>query len=239
MAAADTSLDESLNALDSHSSVEYRLSVLRQFAELWHGPIRPGDGYAEDELQGRPIPHPLRRWFRLAGHRRGVFSGQNALLAPEELTVDSDGRVIFYVENQGVYVWSTMLEGDDPPVLGRFDDPETPWTEEGVTLSEFLIGACLFQATMSARFGAAASWADQTTLDQVATHLTPLPLVPWRWPASPARFYARKGAFMFACPNNGNQGNEAVSIWIGSKTAEPLAFLKTIVDKRWEYVAIE
>jgi hypothetical protein len=32
-----------------------------------------------------------------------------------------NGRLFFYVENQGVYQWSTLSAGDDPPVFGRYE----------------------------------------------------------------------------------------------------------------------
>jgi hypothetical protein len=135
-------------------------------------------------------------------------------------------------------LWSTTLESNDPPEWGRFNDIRVPWTKEGMTLSEFLIGACLFQAIMDAPFGASMAWAEQATLDRIAEVIHPLPLAPWRWPANPSRFYADRGAFMFAAPNDDNLGNKAFSLWIGAKTKEPVAFLKQIVDDTWEHVAL-
>src|SRR5206468_2654566 len=106
--------------------------------------------YTDDELRGIALPKPLRWWYRLVGHRESSICNQIFLQAPSELRPDADGRVVFYVENQGVYLWSIMLEGDDPPVWSRFQQPGVPWTQEGMSLSEFLIGACLFQAIMDA-----------------------------------------------------------------------------------------
>jgi hypothetical protein len=120
------------------------------------------------------------------------------------MKLDDEGRLLFHVENQGVYLWSTSLERDDPPVLGRFNETGVPWSKVGMTLSEFLIGGCLFQAVMDAPFGASVAWADQATLDRVAEVIRPLPLVSWRWPAYPSGFYAKEGAFMFVSPNDDN-----------------------------------
>lgn len=231
--------DDSLRRLGPHSTTEDRLNVLRHIAEFWHGPIGPKDGFTEEELRGKPIPASLSWWFRLAGRRTWIMSGQNDLLGPEKLAVNDEGRLLFYVESQGVYLWATLPDGDDPIVLGRFNEPGIPWTEEGMVLSQFLIGACLFQAIMAAQFGASASWIDQATLDKLAAKLPELPLAPWRWPAFPGRFFARGGAGMFACPNGISQGNLGFSVWIGAKAAEPLAFLKNVVDRDWEYVALE
>lgn len=232
-------LDDSLRRLGPHSTTEDRLDVLRQIAEFWHGPIGPDDGFTEEELRGIPIPAPLRWWFRLAGRRTRILSGQNDFLDPEKLVIDDDGRLLFYVECQGVHLWATMPDGDDPIVFGRFNEPGIPWTEEGMTLSEFMIGACVFQAIMGAPFGASASWIEQTTLDRLAAEIPTLPLAPWRWPAFPGRFFARGGAAMFACPNDTIQGNLGFSVWIGAKAAEPLAFLENVVDRDWEYAALK
>ncbi len=231
------SLDDALSRLDSESTTDQRLALIGQLVEFWEGPLRISDGYTEDDLNGKALPIPLRRWFRLAGRRQELMSGQNFLIEPDKLKIDQDGRLVFYVENQGVYLWSTTSQGDDPLVEGRFNDTNT-WEEEGMPLSEFLIGAFLFQAIMQAPFGAALGWAEPKTLDRLAKTIPPLPLVPWRWPSYPSRFYARKGAFMFAAANNDNQGNKAFSIWIGAKTGEPLAILKEIVDDTWDHVAL-
>ena len=231
-------LDDALHRLGRHSTVDQRLAVLRQLIEYWDGPIGPASGYSAEELKGIQMPLPLRWWFKTAGHRQGLMSGQNLLLAPDELRLDDDGRLLFYIENQGVYLWSTTLIGDDPPVWGRVNEGHIPWSVEGMTLSEFLIGACLFQTVIGAPFGASAACADQCTLDRITAEIPPLPIVPWRWPANPSRFYAKNGAFMFVSPNFDNHGNEAFSIWVSAKTRQPLSFLKQIVDKEWEHTTL-
>jgi hypothetical protein len=56
-----------------------------------------------------------------------VLSHQDQLVDPHDLTVDCDGRMIFYVENQGVYIWATDSRGEDPVLQGRFDAEGEPW----------------------------------------------------------------------------------------------------------------
>ena len=77
--------------------------------------------------------------------------------------------------------------------------------------------------------------AGQGTLDRIAAEISPLALLPWRWPAFPGLFYARNGGFMFASPNDDDHGNKAFSIWVGAQTPPPVAFLKGIVDDEWDY----
>jgi hypothetical protein len=232
-------LDRSLCGLGQAQSVHERLAILRQLAEYWHGPIGPGEGFTDDELKGKPAPFPLRWWYQLAGRRENILGGQNKLLKPNQLKLDEQGRVPFYVENQGVYLWSAALQDDDPHVWGRFEEAGRPWSEEDMRLSEFLIGACLFESIMQSPFGATAAWADESTLEQIAVELTPLPLAPWRWPSDPSRFFARNGGFMFASPNANRQTIKCYSIWVGAKTARPLAFLNQIVNQEtWEHIAL-
>jgi hypothetical protein len=103
-----------------------------------------------------------------------------------------------------------------------------------MSLSEFLLGAAIFQAIMGAPFGAWASWAEQATLDRLVAEVPAVRLIPWRWSAFPGRFFARNGAAMFACPNDDSRGNRAFTIRIGAKSAESLSFLKQVVDDGWE-----
>jgi hypothetical protein len=62
----------------------------------------------------------------------------------------------FCRENQGCYFWSTLPEGDDPPVFGRENDAE-PWRPEAMTVSEHLILACLLEAIFAMRLMAPAT----------------------------------------------------------------------------------
>lgn len=223
-------VDRALDSLRSPTTIEDRLGVLRQLVEFWHGPIRPGDGFSDAELAGVPLPMPLRWWYRWAGKRDEIMSGQNILYKPVhkywQLTVEGD-RLRFYCENQGVYHWSTLTQGDDPPVFGRYQSTD-PWAQEAVTLSEHLILACLFEAVIChAKYGASAPL-DEKKLSEITNRIPPVAIAPWRWEGS--RFFAGQGAFMWA--------TEHCYVWIGAKTEDPLRFLRPYVGNDWDYVAI-
>ncbi len=231
-AAVDGALDRLRQPMD----VEGRLGVLREVVTYWHGLIRPEDGIPEAELEGLAIPYPLRWWYRWAGRRRKIISGQNILLQPNELRVRDD-LLVFYGENQWCYEWATLFEGDDPPVFGRAETTE-PWEPEGITLSEHLILACLFEGIMChSPYGASASWLNENILNGIIEHIPPISLGPWHW-LGPARFYARGGAFMYTMPNGEMDGRQGYSVWLGAKTEHPLQFLKPYLDDTWEYVAV-
>ena len=224
-----TSLDRALNSLRGPTTVEDRLGVLQQLVEFWHGTIKPEDGFSDAELVDVPLPLPLRWWYRWAGRRTEIMSGQNFLFRPADkywqLTAEGD-HLLFYSENQGVYHWSTLTRGDDPPVFGRYQSAD-PWEKEDVTLSEHLILACIFEAVIChAQYGASAPL-DEEKLCEITSRIPPVAIAPWRWDGM--RFFAGHGAFMWVT----NYGY----MWIGAKTEHPLQFLRPYVDRDWVYVA--
>jgi hypothetical protein len=228
-------IDAGLDRLRHSTSVEDRLWVLRQLVTYWHGPIHSDDGFSEKDLEGLAIPYPLRWWYRWAGRRKTIMSGQNFLHDPGELRLEGD-KLLFYIENQGCYFWGTDPEGDDSPVFGRYEDSD-PWQREGIALSEHLILACLFEAVMChSPYGASAAWLPRSVLEQIIEHVPPIPIAPWGW--GEMRFYAGAGAYMIAAANGEIDGSPGYSVWIGAKTEHPLQVPKGFIDDGWEYVAV-
>lgn len=233
-AAVDTALDR----LRHPTTVEDRLGVLERVVHYWHGPIGPDDGMSEFELAGVPMPRPLHWWYCWAGRRSEVMSGQNILFKPRDelhkywqLAVE-DERLNFYIENQGVYRWSTLPGGDDPPVFGRYAITD-PWEQENVTLSEHLILVCLFEALVChAKYGASAMNVQNETFASIVEAIPPLAIGPWRW--AETRFFAGNGAFM--CARRQDDG----TWWcqISAKTEHPLQFLKAHIDDNWLFAAV-
>lgn len=229
-------VDAALARLNHPIGVEERLWVLRQVVNYWHGPIRPEDGFSERELEGLAMPYPLRWWYRWAGRRTEIMSGQNFLLAPEKLTIKDD-LLEFYVENQYCYQWGTPLEGEDPPVFGRLS-PADPWEPEGMTVSEHLILACLFEAIIChSPYGASTNWLEEDRFARIVEHVPPIAIPPWRWTGS-MQVYAKGGAFLFTTGSGEIGGKRGCSVWIGAKTEHPLQVLKPYIGEDWEYVAV-
>ena len=234
-------VDRALDRLRSPTTVEDRLGVLQQLVDYWHGPIEPDDGMSDAELAGLSLPLPLRWWYRWAGRRTEVMSGQNLLFQPRQeppsyrqLAVEN-GHLRFYIENQGVYEWSTLPHGDDPPVFGRHNC-RGPWEQENVTLSEHLILACLFEALIShAKYGASSAWLEEQKFAEIVKRIPPVAIGPWRWMET--RFFAARGAFMSATEHEFD-GTKGYAVWIGAKTEQPIQFLKPYLDDDWEYIAV-
>jgi hypothetical protein len=223
--------------------IEDRLRILQHVVNYWHGPILPEeDGMSDADLVGVPMPAALRWWYRWAGKHSEIMSGQNFLFVPRDTRPYGqqphivDDRLFFYAENQGVYQWSTLVDGDDPPVFGRYEG-KGQWTQERVTLSEHLILTCVFEAIMChAKYRASAAWLDEDRLHIIVQTIPPLAIGPWQWVGT--RFFAHRGAFMCAAENGQHEGKKWYSVWIGAKTEQPLQFLKALLDDSWDYVAI-
>jgi hypothetical protein len=157
------------------------------------------------------------------------------LAAPDELE-QTDGLLAFYVENQGVYAWATELEGTDPPVWGTWEDLDSPeWLLEEEPLSRFLLQVVVFEAAFGAPEGAAAAWLSPAAQEELLSRLVTLPLGAWRWPDYPTRFYARDDVVAVICPNRVPDSTDFVSVTVGARNAEALAFLEDLVDSSWEH----
>ncbi len=239
-----TVVDRALDRLRSPIAAEDRFSVLQQLVDYWHGPIQPEDGMSDVEIGSMPIPLALRRWYRWAGKRTEVMSGQNILLVPRDyehrhrMLALKDRRLHFYVENQGVYQWSTLPDGNDPPVFGRWEC-KGRWAQEKITLSEHLILMCLFEAvSCHAKYEASIGWLKQERLDEIVKNIPPVAIRPWRWLGM--RFFVGQGVFVCAAENRNPKKKYRAgekryySVNISAKTEHPLQFLKPFVDDEWD-----
>jgi hypothetical protein len=77
-------LDQALDRLRRPTTVHDHLIILRRLVEFWHGPIRPEDGMTDAEMTSQPLPLPLHWWYRFAGKRSEIMSGQNILFVPRD-----------------------------------------------------------------------------------------------------------------------------------------------------------
>jgi hypothetical protein len=226
------SIDQALDRLRGPTTVQERLSALQEVVRFWYGPIGPGDGLNDGELAAIAMPQPLRWWYSWAGKRREIL----LLLEPQELEVD-DGLLRFNLEDdEDVYQWGTLPDGDDPPVFGRFDGGE-PWTAANVRLSEHLILTCLYEAVSShPAYFASAARLEERELAEIIKIIPPLAFGPWG--SSEMRFFAARGAFMVAYEYGPPKDGQEYAVCIGAKSREPLQFLRPYLDDRWYRVRI-
>lgn len=109
-----------------------RLDALCEFIEFWLGPRQPSFGESDAALSKHPLPEPLKRLYQFAGcwpSKRipwewcvPAFSHQDRLLRLEKIRAESDSKIVFAQENQGVWECRTLAGGDDPPVWSYGDN---------------------------------------------------------------------------------------------------------------------
>jgi hypothetical protein len=208
---------------------------LERFLTGWYGqPNREAGVVAADEVE---VPRPLGAWYELASRWSMPLTGQNQLLGPDDVYVD-DGKLVFWVENQGVWLWAADPAGGDPAVFDRANEPGEPWEPTGVTLSTFLLHVAVFEAIMGARYQASAAWVTPQQLDAVLAPLRPLPMRPWRWPQAGARLYAAERLLGFACPNPGPGETARTAarrgVFLAAQTTGALDHARRIEGVTWD-----
>ena len=140
------------------------MGELERFIEFWLGPRQESYGEPESAFQSKQLPDPLARFYRFAGRWPTVsrdypgsihaFSTQDTLLGLGAIESTPDGRVLFAVENQGVWRCVTLAQGANPPVwvsgeARGLDDKE--WVELEVPLIVFLGGFVMQELAMGSR----------------------------------------------------------------------------------------
>ncbi len=241
-------VDQALGRLAGKSTPADRFTILKTLVEYWHGPILPADGFASEELAGIALPAPLESWYRWAGKRNDILSGQDTLATPipnpqAYSLKNENGYLFFHSENQGVWDRATFPRWEDPPVFTRVDE-RSPLIPEAVTLSEHLILICIFEAILgehTSPYHASASCLHPGALEVVTGHLTRVALPAWEVPAD-TRFFYGNGAFACVMLNSffkDGKNSECFTVFLGSKTSEALAFIKPHLDDTWESRELE
>jgi len=155
---------------------------------------------------------------------------------PTSLTRDQD-KVVFYVENQGVWLWGFEPGAADPAVWDRENQPDRAWQPTGESLSTFLLHAAVFEAILGAAVGAVAIDMNRDQMDQALGPMRPAPLPAWRWPGPETRIYCNDKLLAFAGVNakpGSPVGPESrYEIYVAANDAEDLAYLDSLPIE-WE-----
>lgn len=200
----------------------------------WHG----------FEPAGRELPEGARMPVALAEFHRAYGSAAdvwlvNRMLAPDELAGD-DGHVVFYVEEQAVWLWAVAeadLDAEDPPVYCRENEPGAAWAQDAPSVSVFLVQMLVMNAALSGDHAAVAGRLPTEEAERALDGLTRLDLPPWHWPGHPARWYAGEEAVAFVSPNRGPEpdAEPTVSVWVSATSDDALRFLEPHVSAAWDY----
>lgn len=140
---------------DDATNPEHLIDSLLAFIQEWYGWLPSWYGVSDEKLSATSLPEPLRRLYAAVGNMPGregapfVFSHHDTLLPFEWLRSDDD-RLLFAVENQGVWRCYTEASGVDPPVWIVVDDGEPELAP--CSLSSFLVTLCLQEITLGSQF---------------------------------------------------------------------------------------
>ncbi len=109
------------------------------FLRFWYG-----DPSERVVVEDGPEPEALREWWAYERAWSPPLTRQNRVLSRAELIQQGD-HVVFYVENQGVVLWSYLGDGD-AAVFER-NSGETVQRPLGVGMSSFLLQVAVFEAS--------------------------------------------------------------------------------------------
>jgi hypothetical protein len=173
---------------------------LDRFLTYWYGPAdrEPSDPAGGD----RRLPRPLREWFEVTSQWSAPLAQQNTVLDGESVRIE-DSKLVFWVENQGVWTWAVDPDADDGQVYDRESEADQPWQRTGVRLSVFLVHVAVFEAIFNARHGGTSAWIRPEHLSEVLAPLAPIPGTAWRWPSPGHDLYSGDGLLALAGPNDG------------------------------------
>jgi uncharacterized protein (TIGR02996 family) len=184
----------------------WRLAV--EFIETWHGGYSAQEGIA-DELDaaeqrlGVSLPIAVKEWYKLAIHRRKIWSNQDRMVEPHLLQLDAENqRLVLRHENQGCECWGIRagdLHLDDPPIY-EFQEHLICVT---ATTSQFALLVLLYESM----FGSNAITAGgEVTEELIAKHVvakfTPSELTTNYWVLRPLSFYEAQDLILQT--HNGN-----------------------------------
>jgi hypothetical protein len=206
---------------------------LERFLERWYGP---------PTLPAPPLstglPNALARWYQLAGSYGRPLVHQNQLLEPAEFQRENE-KVVFYVENQGVWLWAfdeteTVM---DPGVFDREAEPGRQWQSTFESLHECLIHVAVFEAILGTDIGASNFGCTRSELDLILRPLARVGLPAWRWPGPEHRLYC--GRDILACagatelPGSPIREDSSFEVFIAGSNLDALAYLDDLPIK-WD-----
>ncbi|WP_181791322.1 hypothetical protein [Streptomyces phytophilus] len=156
---------------------------LLRFLRRWYGApksanVKPGES--------PDAPGELVEWHEISAQWAGEITSHNYAVPLAELATE-DGKIPFWIENQGTWVWAFDPKSEGCSVYEREpSDEPTPWRRTGERLSEFLIHATILEAILGApakksALGVPADW----LWSREGSHELPFPA--WNWPARDSR----------------------------------------------------
>ncbi len=175
------------------SIVPARFSSVSDFLASWFGPpvALPATPVS---LLGW-IPAELAKWHLIAS-RWGTerVATHNHPVALESLNATSGDMVVFWEENQGCWEWAFRFEEpakSDPAVFeSEPGGVHESWLDTGQSLSQFLLGATIFEALQLLEYSAHAPLVSETQAATITSGLRKLDVAMGRRYLAASEFYA-------------------------------------------------
>lgn len=126
-----------------------RWRLAEEFIDIWHGGLKPGDGYTESEVMtiearlGIRLPGTFRDWHMRAGKRGDIWS-RNERFLPLNLLQLQSGNLIIRRENQVYFRWHIR-----PEHMNQFDPPVYCGDSNGMVaeaVSSFMLLCLVFES---------------------------------------------------------------------------------------------
>ena len=208
-----------------------RDDAVGNFLAGWYGP--PNSVRADASSSEPPA---LRKWRQSVARWDRPIVVQNQLVPRDSADVEDD-LVVFYVENQGIWLWA-YGEGDDPPVYDRENEESRAWQPSGASLSDFLFQMTVVETVFGSERGAGASDLSPQDFDRIVGPLTAVEMTPWRWPGPEHRLWLADGVAAFGGVNEIPGANAAPGsrweVWLAAVDDNRLGYLDELeVDWDW------
>jgi hypothetical protein len=206
---------------------------LHQFLNDWYGPpARPGEMTPARATVG----DALNAWHEMAAQWKVSVANQNQVLNTDAIWTEG-GKVVFYVENQGVWLWAAGTQVP-PHIYERENVDQGEWTPTGESLAQFFLHMAWFEAVMGAPVASTLIDVTAEQLEAVSSRYSNLECRPWRFPGPAHQLWHRPGSLLLSCanqqPDTPITEASTFSVFIGAQDPSGLAFLSE-VDVDWDY----
>lgn len=138
-------------------SRDARWRLVDRFIDTWHQPLTRHSGNTLNDVvdQGRelgvPIPEALGEWYRLAGGRMNLWTGQDETVPLAAVQFRKDA-LRFRWENQGCEIWGVRVADTalkDPPVVRTQDDNFEGGRVDSDSVTSFAIQTLMYETVMA------------------------------------------------------------------------------------------
>ncbi|GLY67237.1 hypothetical protein [Amycolatopsis taiwanensis] len=200
---------------------------LLRFLNKWYGAPKSPSVRLTDVSAA---PRELVEWHEISAQWHGAITSHNYAITLTELKAE-DGKIPFWVENQGNWVWAFDPNDEAHLVYERGpSDEQPPWTPTCERLSHFLIHATVLEAILGAPAMKVAQRISGEWLDPQEENRE-FPLPPWNWPARGSRILLGKNWLALVHPSDDPKAGHDVIL--AAITPEDFAWTENTPEIKW------